>query len=446
MDELNLLTGDIKKSLIKLSLPIMLTSFMQMAYNIIDMFWVGKLGSIAIAAVGTGGFYMWFIQGVIILIVLGSQIKVAYSLGKKDYIALKAYVRSSFQLVFLFSVVSTFVMVVFRKELIGFFNFTDPNLLKASEDYLFYIGMGISITFLVRLFSSLWNGYGNSKYPFISVGVGLLSNIILDPIFIHVLDYGVKGAAIATVLAQMFSLIIYLFMIRKNPVLFKSFNFFKIELSKLIDLLRLGFANAMQSMAFTFIAMIIARIVSVYGPEAIAAQRLGTQIESISWMSADGFSVATSTFIAQNYGANLQNRIKKGFNISLTYSAIIGLIASILFFVFAKDIYYIFLDETQTVNIGNIYLKILALSQVFMCVEIVSRGAFNGFGKTVYPAFIGILFNALRIPLALILASYFMLGLDGIWWAITITTIFKGTILLISFYIYLKSKQDVKVI
>lgn len=193
-------------------------------------------------------------------------------------------------------------------------------------------------------------------------------------------------------------------------------------------IVKLGFPVALQSGLFTIFAMFVARIVAQWGPIAMAAQKVGGQIESISWMTAGGFQSAMSTFIGQNYGAKKWDRVFKGYFVGIGIVSVIGIFATCLLVFGARPVFSIFIPEEEAIRYGVVYLRILGLSQLFMCIEITTTGAFIGHGKTFPPSVVGILFNALRIPGALILSSTF-LGLDGVWWAISISSILKGIIL-----------------
>ena len=196
---------------------------------------------------------------------------------------------------------------------------------------------------------------------------------------------------------------------------------------------------SIQNVIFATISMFLARIIAQWGYQAIAVQNVGSQIESISWMTAGGFSTAISTFVGQNYGAGKWDRIREGYKKGLMIVGIIGLIATFLFFFVPEPIIKIFIPtDREAIEIGINYLKILSLSQFFMVVEIATQGAFNGLGKTLPPSLVGIILNALRIPGALILSST-VLGLNGVWWSICISSILKGVILFIWLAIVLRS-------
>jgi len=270
--------------------------------------------------------------------------------------------------------------------------------------------------------------------------IGLVVNMILDPILIFGMfgfpKLGVSGAAIATIIAQGAVTLSFLIYMRKfkTKISFEGLlNFPNFKIIKKIA--TLGIPVGLQSGLFTGLTMVIARIIAHWGPMAIAVQKVGSQVEPLSWMTAVGFQVALSAFIGQNYGANQPRRILKGYKIGLLIIGAVGVLNSFLFYFGAENNFRIFLDDISTIKNGISYLKILAYSQLFMCIEIVTAGAFNGLGRTNPPFYIITFFNIIRIPLALFLSSDNLLGLNGVWWAITITALFKGT-LMVFWFIY----------
>ena len=146
-------------------------------------------------------------------------------------------------------------------------------------------------------------------------------------------------------------------------------------------------------------------------------------------MTAAGFSTALASFTGQNYGAGQFSRIRQGYRLTLCIAGGVGLAAGVLFFVLNEEIFSLFVNEPEAIAAGGDYLKILALSQLFMVTESVTAGAFNGTGHTLPPALTGILLTGARIPLAYLLTAVPELGLNGIWWSITLSSILKGTVL-----------------
>jgi Na+-driven multidrug efflux pump len=208
----------------------------------------------------------------------------------------------------------------------------------------------------------------------------------------------------------------------------------QLNLPYMRKIFKLGMPVAMQSILFAIFAMILARIVGRWGALPIAVQSVGAQIEALSWMTASGFATALGAFVGQNYGAGKWDRIYKGFLITVGISSIIGLAVTILFVGFGRQVFSIFIPEPEAIKLGSEYLKILGYSQIFMCLEIATSGAFNGIGRTMPPSIIGTTLTGMRIPIALVLALGTSLGMLGVWWSLSITSVLKGIILFIWFY------------
>lgn len=438
-EKVNLTHGHIGATLTKLALPIMGTSFVQMTYNLTDMFWVGKLGSNSVAAVGTAGFFSWFSFSLILLSKIGAEVFVAQHLGKEDEEGAQSYARSAIHLNMILATLYGVFLLMMRHQLISFFNLGDSEVIGLATGYLSIIAAGVLFSFINPVLTAIFNGSGNSRTPFLINLTGLVLNMILDPLFIYgvgpLKPMGVFGAGYATVLAQVIVTFIFIFIMATSKDSFFKINIFKkIDLSRIKYIIKLGIPVGIQNGLFSIIGMILARIISVYGPEAIAAQKLGSQIESISWMTASGYSTAISAFVGQNFGGKKYGRIMKGYFAGLRLMSFIGIFAMILLYFFAVPLFRIFLDDPVTLQMGASYLMIIAFSQWFATLEISNQGAFNGLGKTIYPSVVGVVFNVLRIPMAYLFSQNFGLGLDGVWWAITISSIFKGLVLFGLFY------------
>lgn len=444
---IDLTEGSILKGIIALSLPIIGTSFLQMAYNMTDMIWLGKVGGKAVAAAGTAGFYVWLSFAFILIPKIGGEIKVSQNIGKNDFKEAKDYAKTAIQLNIIIAILYFVVIQIFKVPLIDFFKIEDSYVVKNSIVFLDVVSYGFIFAFLIPILTGLFNSYGDSKTPFYMNTIGIIINIILNPILVlgyfGIKPLGVLGSALSTVIAQFIVVLAFIIYIIKTKHIFKDIKIFtKINWQKTKELVNLGTPVAIQSALFTGISMIIARLISSWGPYAIAAQKVGAQIESISWMTAGGFQGALASFVGQNYGAGKENRIRKGFNLSIILISFVGIFAMCLFYFFSKNIFSIFIAEKETLKFGIDYLKIMAYSQVFMCIEATTAGAFNGISKTMPPSIVSIGFNFLRIPLAFILAK--KIGINGIWWAITISSILKGAILYIWFKIQIRKGLIIK--
>ena len=180
--------------------------------------------------------------------------------------------------------------------------------------------------------------------------------------------------------------------------------------------------------------MLIGRIVAISGPVSIAVQKVGSQIESISWMTAGGFASALTAFVGQNYGAQKKHRVLQGYLSTIAISSLVGIFATALLIFAGEPIFSIFINEPEAIAQGVDYLRILGYSQLFMCLEITTSGAFYGLGKTMTPSIVGIIFTGLRVPAAMILFRPELLGINGVWWSISGSSIIKGILLVVLFY------------
>ncbi len=442
---INLTEGNIARKMILLALPIMGTSFIQMAYNMIDMIWVGKIGSKSVAAVGTAGFFPWLAMAFILISKVGAEVKVAQSIGEDNKEETKKYIKSAIELNIVLSILYSLFVLLFRRNLVGIFNLGDIEVIKMAENYLAIIAFGMVFYFINPIFTAIFNGMGNSAIPFRINSIGLIINIILDPILILGLGpipkLGVEGAAIATIFAQSIVSFIFIIMIIKTKN-----EYFKVRLYRNINtkyhrtLCSIGIPVAIQSGLFTIFSMSLGVIVASFGPVAIAVKKVGAQIESISWMISEGIASALTSFVGQNYGAKKLDRVEDGSKIAITIAFILGTLNTFVLVFLGEYIFSIFINESDAIIKGTVYLKILGYSQLFMCVEIITAGVFRGLSKTSIPSTISIIFTGARIPLAYILSSPNVLGLNGIWWSITLSSIFKGVILLSIFIALVKSK------
>ncbi len=438
----NLLEGRILPSLVKLALPITATSLIQMAYNLTDMIWIGRLGSGAVAAVGAAGMYSWLANGLAVLCRMGGQVKAAQSLGAGMPQEAGRYARTALSMGAFLGILYGILSLALHDPLIGFFQLNSPQVVEDAKLYMMVTCGAIVVNYLNQIMTGLLTASGNGTAPFLATTTGLIVNIVMDPVLIFGIGpfprWGVLGAALATVLAQVIVLGIMVFFARRDGVLFCHIRLReRFRWDYCGHIVRIGLPSACQNMIFSGISMVIARIVAGWGDAAVAVQKVGSQIESISWMAADGFSAAINAFTAQNHGAGSRERVRKGYFSALRIVVLWGILTTLLLVVLPEPLFQIFITEEDVIPMGVDYLRILGYSQLFMCLEITTEGAFAGLGKTLPPSVVSILFTSARIPMAILLAAT-ALGLNGIWWSLSLSSIVKGLILIVWFLLYLK--------
>lgn len=437
---IDLTSGPIFQTLAELALPIMASSLLGTAYNITDMAWIGLLGSKTVAGVGVGGMYVWLSQGLVALPRMGGQVNTAQACGRKDYDEARSYAASALQITILFGVIFAAVCLLFLDPLIGFFNLTDPEAYEAAKVYMLITCGLIIFSFLNLTLTGLFTAQGDSRSPLMANFLGLVGNMILDPLLI--LGVGpfprleTVGAAVATVTAQILVFAVLAFRIftsRLEPNVLRGVRLFSRHSGKFYkNIFHIGFPTSIQSMIYCMISMVLTRMVSAFGAAAIATQRVGGQIESVSWNTADGFAAALNAFTAQNYGAGKHDRIRHGYRISFGILAVWGLIITAAFVFLPKPIAGLFFHDAESLSIAVNYLIIIGFSEGFMAIELMTIGALSGLGLTKLCSIISILLTGARIPLALVL-SHTEMGLSGIWWALSLTSIVKGIVFTLTF-------------
>ena len=437
---LNLTSGPILKTLSELALPIMASSMLGTAYNITDMAWIGMLGAKAVAGVGVGGMYVWLSQGLASLPRMGGQVHAAQACGRGDYEKARSYASSAIQLSLFFGLLFSAACVLFIDPLLGFFQLGDAKTYASARSYMLITCGLLVFSYLNLTLTGLSTAQGDSKTPLMANLLGLISNMILDPMLI--LGIGpfprleTVGAAIATVTAQILVFLVLLIksLRAEEPNILRRIRLFtRFPADYYKDIFRIGFPTAIQGTLYCFISMVLTRMVSSFGAAAIATQRVGGQIESLSWNTADGFGSALNAFTAQNYGAGNSDRIRKGYRISFIIIALWGLLVTAAFVFFPTPISRLFFHETDAIAIAVDYLIIIGFSEAFMSVELLTIGALSGLGRTRLCSIISIVLTGARIPLAMLLSGT-ALGLNGIWWALTLTSIIKGIVFTLTFH------------
>ena len=446
--QINLTEGPILNTLTRLSLPIMASSFLSTAYSITDMAWIGVLGSKAVAGVGVGGMYVWLSQGLVSLARMGGQVHVAQSMGRGKREEARQYAGAAIQLTLLFGLAFAAVCLLFTDPLLSFFALDDSLTYRYAREYTQVTCGLILFSFMTQTLTGLFTAQGDSKTPFLANLAGLVINMVFDPVLI--LGIGpfprleVLGAAAATVTAQaVVTLVMLLSLLRRRRagnVIRQVRLFKKIPAHFYMQIFRMGGPTALQGSLYCMISMVLTRMVSGFGAAAVATQRMGGQIESISWNTADGFGAALNAFAGQNYGARKLDRMRKGYEISFRIVVIWGLAITLLFVLVPEPISRIFFHEADAIAISVDYLIIVGLGEAFMCVELMTIGALSGMGKTKLCSVISILLTGLRIPLAYFLGEM-GLGLNGVWWALSATSMLKGVVFYLVFRVQMTAEE-----
>ncbi|MDR2880123.1 MAG: MATE family efflux transporter [Fusobacteriales bacterium] len=429
----NILEGSISKGLFKLALPVVLTSLISIGYSLTDTWFIGKyLGDKYVSAVAAGAFFINFGMCFCNIPKIGAQVLVAQSIGARKITTARKYVRTALYLCVAFGLMYCAFVMIFHNYLIKVIKVQDPVIVNAANQFLMISAAGFAFLYLVITVSSIINAEGDTLGPFIFNSVGLLLNVLLDFIFIKYFKMGVIGAAAATVTAQAAActgILCYLF---RKTSRFRKLRIWRLDPAHYYRrIVKLGIPNGVNQALFSVFAIILAGMIASINETALGVQRVGIQFEAFSWNISIGLASAISAFVGQNYGARNLERLKSGYFMGLKCIVSIGFVISAVFIFGGKYLYGFFFENPETIAMGQDYLRILGFSQMFMCAEITTTGAFNGVGRTLQPTVNSVATTSLRIPLAYILTL--LMGLTGIWWSISGTSILKGIISVVWF-------------
>lgn len=436
----DLTQGGILKKLLSVALPIMATQLMQMAYNLTDMFWLGRTQDsvTAVAASGLAGMFLWLGMAALMIGRMGSEIGTSQNLGRGDAAVAQSYAQDSARISLVLGIAYGAVLFLLAAPLISLFRVQEQGLFTSTCAYLRLVALGTPFSYLTAAITGAFNGAGNSRLSFWANAVGLAVNMILDPVMILGLGWGVQGAAIATVIAQGVVLALFVVFVKRHPQRpFASFQIFgRIDSSRLRQILRWSLPIAIESAAFTILAMVVTSMVAAwYGETAVAVQRVGSQIESLSWLIGGGFSSAITAFVGQNYGARKWGRIRRCYRISLAALVAWEVVVTALLIFGGRFFFSLFLKEPPIIlDMGAVYLRILAASQIFMGLEGACSGTFRGLGHTLPPSLCSILSNLTRPLLCWLFAQW--LGLSGLWLGITVSAALRGASMFVWFTAY----------
>ena len=438
-DKYSLIDGGIVNKLFFVAVPLIVTQVIQMAYNLTDMFWLGRLSSDAVAASGTVGLFLWLSMAFMMFGRMGAEIGVSQNIGRGDKERALVFAQNAIITALAFGIAIALIYRFGRNLLIGFFSIQEAHVEQDAQDYLSIVCMGIPFTFLAAAISGVFNGSGNSRISLLINGVGLALNMVLDPLLIFTAGLGISGAAIATVIAQAAAGCLSVLALLK----YKNRPFAKVLLFKRPDkrivkqIFKWVTPISIESFLFTFLSMLTATLVFSYGANAMAASRVGSQIESLTWLIAVGFASALTAFAGQNYGAGRWSRIHRCLKIATAIMSGWGVVVSLILFFGSNALFRVFIpDNPVVVGIGSEYLRIVALAQIPGCLEGVAAGLFRGQGKTVPPSVASGTTNALRVVLAFVLSRYTALGLTGIWIALTVGMFARGSWMYIWYLLY----------
>lgn len=413
--------GNITRALIKFSIPMILGNLLQQLYNVADTFIVGHyIGTDALAAVGSSFTIMTFLTSIILGLCMGSGILFSMFYGAKQLDKMKTSFFVSFVGIGIFSIGLEIVCLLAIDLILNFMNIP-RDIFTDTHQYLFIIFLGLVFTFIYNYFSSLLRALGNSKIPLIFLALASIINIGLDIYLVAEVAMGVAGAAVATLIAQAFSAIgimLYVFLSQKELLPQRKHWHLEREIFEKIKAYSL--LTCIQQSVMNFGILMIQGLVNSFGLVTMSAFAAAVKIDSFAYMPVQDFGNAFSTYIAQNKGAGLEERIHKGFKVAVVMASIFCIFISALVFIFADKLMLIFIESSKSEIIyqGAQYLRIEGACYLGIGCLFLLYGYYRGVGKPGISVVLTVISLGTRVVLAYLLAPLF--GTLAIWWAIPI--------------------------
>lgn len=417
----DLTKGNITKTIILFVLPMIAGNLLQQFYNIADTLIVGRfLGRDALAAVGSAYTLMTFLTSVLLGLSMGAGALFSIYRGKGDVKRLRAAVLHAFGLVFAISVVLNIIVYLCIDPIMGFLN-VPGEVYALMREYLWIIFAGIGAVFLSNFFSCLLRAMGNSAVPLIFLGISAVLNIVLDLLFVLGFRWGVGGAAAATVIAQYVSgigITGYTFLRCRQVCPGRA----DLQWNKDIlgEIFSLSILTCVQQSVMNFGILMVQGLVNSFGPVIMAAFAAAVKIDSFAYMPVQDFGNAFSTFVAQNYGAGKEERIRVGIKKSVQLTILFCVFVSSVVVIFAKPLMLIFVQqhETEILAAGVQYLRVVGIFYFGIGCLFLLYGLYRAVKRPGMSVILTVISLGTRVVLAYLLSD--CIGVVGIWISIPV--------------------------
>lgn len=417
MREMDLTQGVIWKKLIMYAGPVVLSSLLQSAYSITDLIVAGWfIGKDGISAINNAGQVMTILTQIIMGITIGGNILMGQYFGSRQHEQRKQTDRTLFSFSLLAGVGMMGVIFLFSRPILLALN---APALDQGQAYLQVCAFGLPAIFGYNAMAAMLRSVGDSKRPFYCVAVTAGCNIVLDCLFMGAFQWGVEGAALATVLAQWASFLFCSAYVQRHKGLFGLERRLSIQRDKLGKMLKLGIPSAIQMTVVGLSWLAMTFLINHYGVEASAASGICAKIKDVSLMFTLALYTAATTMVAQCLGARKFDRASRVVHVAMRFSLGVTAVLILLIQLLAPQILAIFHPDQATMDIALENLRIEILGQIFYASFMVYNALPMGAGHTLF-ALGSSLLNCIvvRVVLALILDHYF--GLTGIFWACAI--------------------------
>lgn len=401
--------GDISKQLFMFTIPILLSQILQQFYNIADTAIIGRyIGTDALAAIGSTGLLISVIVNFFIGLSTGISAVIANQFGANEYDKLKKSISTSLAVSVLLGIVFTIGSLIFMKPIINILQ-TPKGVYSLAIDYLKICFLGITFQLLYNIGTAILRALGNTKDPLYFLIFSCILNLILDILFIVYFGWGVKGAAIATLISQILATLLVMYKIMSLDDNCKlSLKQIKIYRGYTKDIFLVGLPAGLQAIFMSISSLIIQSSINSFGAEAMAGMTIFAKVEGFLYFPLFSLGLAVTGFVGQNFGAKEYERVKEGINISLKISVYTSLIFIIILNIFAPYILKLFTNDAAVIKVGLESIRIVFPSYVLYAMNQIYIGSLRGIEKTFEPMLISLFAHCIfRVIWCFVLLQYF---------------------------------------
>jgi putative MATE family efflux protein len=411
--------GSIPTAIFILSVPMIIEMFAESIFVIVDIFYVAKLGAEAVAVVAITESMMYLVYSVAIGISIGATASVARRIGEKDPDGAARAATHSIYLGVIASIIMGIIGVIFASSFLRLLGAAEEVIAEGVNFTRIMLGGNVVVMFLFLL-NAIFRGAGDAAIAMRVLWIANILNIVLCPIFIFVLGWGVTGAAVGTTIGRGVGAALAAYALFYGRRRFEiRREHWKVDSSRLWGLTKIAAPATLQFTIQTASFLGLIRVVSGFGSDAVAGYSIGWRIVIFGILPSVGIANAAATLVGQNLGAGNPDRSEKAVWTAVLYNAIIQTSVGVLFVIFAEPIVRIFTDDPKILPYAIDCLTIVSYGFFFYAVGMVLETSFNGAGDTWTPTYLNFfVFWLFEIPLAYILAYHFQMGPDGVFWAI----------------------------
>ena len=372
------------KSMWTMAMPIIAGMMVQTLFNVVDIMFIGWLGADEVTAVAFVSPLFFIIIGLGVGIGTGATATIAQYIGQKDKLNAERTASQTILIGFLSTIVLTVLGVIYGKGLLSILG-AEGEILSIAYSYLRILTFGLGLVIFSMFFRAILAGEGETKIPMIIGLIGTVLNLILDPILIFTFEYGVRGAAYATVISQIAMVVSYLFIIFVKKSTFISFNIRKFAFNNHIvaKIFQIGIPSSLSMLIISFGQVVMNKILINYSTEAVAAYQIVSRLDMLLFMPILGIAISLTTIVGMFYGAKEFDKLLSVVYYGIIRAVIITTISVIIFFLLAKNILPIFSSNSLVIDIGVTYLKIIILAYPAVGISVICSRVCQALGEGV---------------------------------------------------------------